>query len=529
MAATRTEERCSNINKELFEITEEMSEEIKMGRLGYYKFSPLFEVPEDEIIEGSNENKKYNFREYNQDQIFIIPVSKDKFLESNHPAIIIDTIIERLDLTKLYMIYSNEGNPPYHPKMMLKVLFYAYYDGIMSCRTIWDSVIHRSDFIFLAAGQVPDFRTINNFRLRHLDDLHDLFTQIVMMCKELDMIDFKHLAIDGEKIQANASYRNSKNLKGIKKEYEKLKEGLKKLLEKDVNEYFGEEAKEKRINNLENKLNKLESFKKVLEELGDEEKRINIVDKDAPVMTHKDGQKLPSYTHQSARDNKYGVATAAQSTQSNDVPEDLIKIADQSIENTGKEHDDVTADSGFCDYEVLQKVEEERQEEFYIPDKRYESSKKKDGKKKYIQEDFKQNEAGDYMCPDGMKMKQKGIIKYDDGHEIIVYEGTNCDNCKRKNDCTTGKKRTINIDSRVEYRDIMREKLNSEEGREIYMKRQGLIEPLHGDDQKNKGWIQHHLRGFKKASAEFILLRIATNLGCLVKHRSKEIVALAGT
>jgi len=92
---------------------------------------------------------------------------------------------------------------------------------------------------------------------------------------------------------------------------------------------------------------------------------------------------------------------------------------------------------------------------------------------------------------------------------------------------TSGKKRNINIDSGISYRDIMRDRLKSEEGREIYMKRQGLIEPVHEYNQKNKGWIRHHLRGFKKASAEFVLMRIATNLSLMVKHREKEVLAWA--
>ena len=75
----------------------------------------------------------------------------------------------------------------------------------------------------------------------------------------------------------------------------------------------------------------------------------------------------------------------------------------------------------------------------------------------------------------------------------------------------------------------MREKLSSEEGREIYMKRQGLAEPLHGDDQKNKGWRQHHLRGFAKVAGEFLLIRIATNLGKIVRYRSPEILAMVRT
>ena len=103
-----------------------------------------------------------------------------------------------------------------------------------------------------------------------------------MLCKELDMIGFEHLAIDGQKIQANASYRNSKNIKGIKKEYEKIKKGMEKLLAKETNEYFPEFTKKKRISSMEKKLKKLENLKTELDKIGDEEKRSNMVDPDAP-------------------------------------------------------------------------------------------------------------------------------------------------------------------------------------------------------------------------------------------------------
>ncbi len=108
-----------------------------------------------------------------------------------------------------------------------------------------------------------------------------------------------------------------------------------------------------------------------------------------------------------------------------------------------------------------------------------------------------------------------------------VYEGTACEGCALHDRCTKRKKRIIMIDSREKYRDIMREKLSSDEGREAYMKRQGLAEPLHGDDQRNKGWKQHHLRVLAKAAGEFLLIRIATNLGKMVRYRSPEILAMA--
>lgn len=255
-----------------------------------------------------------------------------------------------------------------------------------------------------------------------------------------------------------------------------------------------------------------------------------MTDEDANNMAHKDGCIKPSYNHQSARDGKYGIVTAVQTTNTIDKAQDLIKIVDKSIENTDKKHEKVTADCGFCDYDILKEVEEKRAEDFYLPDRRYETSKKAETKnEEYNIEKFRKDESGNYICPAGIKMRYCYIRKYEDGHIVINYEGTDCENCNRREKCTKGKKRKINIDHRIMYRDKMREKLKSEEGREIYMKRQGLIEPIHGDDQKNKGWKQHHLRGGFKTALEFLLIRITSNLGIMIKHKSNEILRWAGT
>jgi len=474
------------------------------------------------------ETEEYNFRAYDQSQILSVQIRLSTFLEEDHPARVVDRVVERLDLKRLYEGYSDEGSPPYHPKMMLKVLFYGYYKGVMSCRKLWDAVEQRADFIFLAAGQIPNYRTINSFRLRHLGILPGLFAQIVMLCRTLGMVGFEHLAIDGQKIQANANYRKSKNLKQLEKEYEKVRQGMKKLLEKEVNQEFSQGLKEKRLERLGKKAETLEELKKDLEALEDKEARLNMTDKEAPVMRQKDGRSVPSYNHQTASDELYGVACAIQSTQENDRPKDLLPLVDQAKANTGGEHKAVSGDCGFCSYEVLQTMEEKRGEEFYVPDRGFEASKEEEnGKGKYSQDRFEREEDGGIRCPQGHEMKHIRTETFEDGHQVDVWEGTGCEGCAQREKCTKASKRRISVDSREEYRDRMREKLLSEKGREIYMKRQGIAEPVHGDDQKNRGWRQHHLRGLLKAAGEFALIRIATNLRKIVQYRSHEMLGLA--
>ena len=155
MESKDTHTRKNNATEqELFTLTEEM----RMAMLEAGKKAS--QIPVEYQVE---EEISYNFRDYDQTQSFFVTVTKRGFIEESHPVVLIDAIIERLDLTTVYEVYSKEGCPAYQPRMMLKILFYAYFCKIMTSRTIWDNVINRCDFIFLAAGQVPNFRTINNF------------------------------------------------------------------------------------------------------------------------------------------------------------------------------------------------------------------------------------------------------------------------------------------------------------------------------------------------------------------------------
>jgi hypothetical protein len=187
------------------------------------------------------------------------------------------------------------------------------------------------------------------------------------------------------------------------------------------------------------------------------------------------------------------------------------------------------ADSAFCDYQVLQQAEEQRAEEYYVPDARFATAEKDEqaGKGKFDGSRFERREDGTIVCPAGRPMVLKREEKQPEGHTLSKYEGSGCESCELHEKCTKANKRSLTIDSREPYRELMREKLRSDKGRETYMKRQGIVEACHGDDQKNKGWRQHLLRGKAKASFEFMLVRIAANLGKIATHRASELLAMA--
>jgi hypothetical protein len=362
------------------------------------------------------------------------------------------------------------------------------------------------------------------------------------------MIDFENLAIDGQLIQANASYKMNKDKEGLEKEYEKTKEGMKKLLEKEPCEDFPQELKDKRIKKVAKKLDKIEKMQDRLESFIAEEKKreneeerkdggkrrrekdinkvkLNMTDSDAKQLRQKDNRSLPSYNHQSATDGKLGVVCATQTTQRPDNPDDLFPLIDMVKFNTEAIFENVLADCAFGSFENYEKMEQ-REEEFFVPDEiSIGMERGKFQRNGYAREFFKKTADGNYLCPEGQLMDFKSRVKRRD-HEVDIYKGTMCSTCDKRKLCTSGKIRTLQIDTRSKFQDEMRKKLKTDRGREIYMKRKWIAEPNHGDDQKNRGWKQHHLRGLFKASREFLLIKIGTNLRKIVKYRRVEVLGL---
>lgn len=113
---------------------------------------------------------------------------------------------EELDLSAIMGVYTEvKGYPPYHPAMMVALLLYAYRSGVYSSRRIARACEERLDFQAVTALNQPDFRTISEFRRRHLDALAGLFVQVLALCRKAGLAGLEHVAVDGTKIKASAS------------------------------------------------------------------------------------------------------------------------------------------------------------------------------------------------------------------------------------------------------------------------------------------------------------------------------------
>jgi transposase len=147
------------------------------------------------------------FRRFDPDQILLLPPSLDDWLPEGHLARFVAELVgEALDLSAVYDDYSEvRGFPPYDPRLMLRLLIYGYMTGVRSSRAIERKCVDDVGFRWLAADQAPDFRSIARFRRRHLDALADLFLQSLRLAQRLGMVRMGRVALDGTKLQANAS------------------------------------------------------------------------------------------------------------------------------------------------------------------------------------------------------------------------------------------------------------------------------------------------------------------------------------
>ena len=158
------------------------------------------------------------------DQGWLLPASIHDFVPAGHLAHFVrDTVREGLDLSAIIAVYTAEqGQPPYHPGMLVALLLDGYSRGIYSSRQLARACEERVDVMAVTGLNRPDFRTISDFRKRHLAALTALFSQVLLLCKAAGLIGFGHVALDGTKLRANASRHKAMSYKHMMQQEPKL-------------------------------------------------------------------------------------------------------------------------------------------------------------------------------------------------------------------------------------------------------------------------------------------------------------------
>jgi transposase len=164
------------------------------------------------------------FRAWDVDQAWLLPASVHQFVAPGHLAHFVrDTVREALDLSAITCVYKTEqGQPPYHPGMLVALLLYGYSRGIYASRQLARGCEERVDFMAVCGLNKPDFRTVSDFRKRHLPALQLLFVQVLRLCQAAGLVKLGHVAVDGTKLRANASKHKAMSYKHMVSQEPKL-------------------------------------------------------------------------------------------------------------------------------------------------------------------------------------------------------------------------------------------------------------------------------------------------------------------
>src|ERR1700674_2254104 len=218
------------------------------------------------------------YRAYLPEQDFLLPPSLRDWLPEDHLAYFVSDVVEQLDLSAIESVYEEEerGQPPYHPRMMTKILIYGYCVGVFSSRRMQKKLSEDVGFRVLAAGNQPDFRTISDFRKLHLGALQGLFDQVLQIALQAGTMRLGRVVLDGSKVKANASKHKAMSYGRMQEDERRLGAEAKRVLAKAEKEDGEEDARYGReqsgdelpaeLARRETRLKKIREAKRALEE-----------------------------------------------------------------------------------------------------------------------------------------------------------------------------------------------------------------------------------------------------------------------
>ncbi len=433
------------------------------------------------------------YRPYQPDQPFLLPPSLRDWLPDGHLAYFISDTIDEMDLSALYERYEGDGRraQPYHPTMLVKVLIYAYATGVFSSRKIARRVLEDVALRVLAAGNEPDFRTINRFRQQNLQAFGVLFVQVVKLAKRMGLLKLGTVALDGTKVKANASKHKAMSYERMQKAEQELEAEIQELIEKAQqadaaeDEVYGADNSGEEIpaelQRRETRLEKIREAKQALEAEQAEKDRAkgrregdnkvasevrpqggrskykrefgvpeptaqrNFTDPESRIMKTQQGFEQ-CYNAQAVVEEGSQLIIAQQVGNNAADNRYLIEMLDQVKQNTGRKPQRALADSGYKGEENFEGLE---------------------------------------------KRKIQGVI-------ALGRENEHGGHAKAKGG--------------GEAAERMAKRLRSKRGQQHYRRRKALVEPAFGWVKRVLGFREFSLRGQSKVQGEWSLVTLALNL-----------------
>ena len=502
------------------------------------------------------------YKDHSYEQTKLVAVSYDRQILPGTFEYTLSEVIDSIDLSLFDNRYHNDttGATAYNPRILLKIVLFAYSKGVIYSRRIAQLCCDNVVFMALSADTRPHFTTIADFVSSMQNEIIGIFRHVLQICMELDLIDGSMFAIDGVKMPSNASKEWSGTKADLKKKKEKLEQALKNMLrqhrQRDTKDDEDKEDRKRFKERLERARKKIKKLDDWLENNDDKvssrnrTKQSNITDNESAKMKSSHGV-IQGYNGIAMVDEKHQVIVSAEAFgQGHDTNllEPSVEATKDNLKSIGQKDNClkgsvVTADTGFHSADSLKYLEEEAIDG-YIPDSNFRKrdprfitagrykrgGKGSDWEKEHFEHsDFTYNKKGDYfLCPAGKRLEHlKGVfISGSVSYGQYVSKQRLCNVCSLRSRCLTGANQKVRrvflrSDRGEIYCEKMMKKIDTEEGRRIYSQRMKIVEPVFGNIRWAKGLSRFTLRSKRKVNVQWLLyctvhnIEKILNFGCL--------------
>jgi transposase len=484
--------------------------------------------------------KKY--RPWNPDQMVLFPHAMKDALEEGHIVFRILDVVESLDISSVTDQMDEidaRGTRPYHPRMMLALLMYGYCCGIYSSRKIAAATYDIIPFRVLTADQHPHFTVINEFRLRHLDAFVDLFVQVLRLCGRAGLLDLEHVSLDGSKLEANASKHKAMSYGRMEVEVERL--------EREIREFS---ARAVRVDAEEDELyGKGNEAQQIRQELRRREERLKRIAGAKMELEQEARRGHGQELRERARRQLTLAETEVDPTERKRKRTRARKGEEKADRLAGGEPDAGSDDGGqdgehpLTSHRVASTPKgmprPEAQRNFTDPDSRimkrgatylqgYNCQIVVDGANQVIVAEGVTNQAPDqeHLIPMMQRTRRNtGRLPKRLSADAGYMSEENVEFCQHRDiDAYLAVSRGThgssgNGEAPPQEKKVwraMRDKLSTDEGRQIYSRRKTIVEPVFGQAKEARGFRRFSLRGLKKVRAEWALVCLCSNLLKLV-------------
>jgi len=463
------------------------------------------------------------YKHYDYNQLMMVPVSLENQLMPGTLEYAIHHVVEeRLDLSMFDDRYCNDetGRKATAPKVIIKIVLFGYSRGIISSRSLERACRENITFMALACGQKPDHSTIAAFVSSMEVEIEALFTKILLVCEEEELLGGTHFSLDGLKLSSNASKEWSGTFTDLKKKQEALERKVKEAVrehraadKKDSGKSVSDrKRREKRIKRLKQKAERIEEFLSENEPKigsGGKEIQSNVTDNESAKLTSSHGV-LQGYNANAIVDEKHQVVvhpSAFGEGQDSTHMEPMLEGAKEKLEEIGWQEPlkdrQISADTSYYSVKNLEACKE-LEVDAYVPDpqfrkrdirfadagrhrrsvdKRHERYKSK--KRWFSVEDFRLDDrTGKLICPAGEALYRNGKnFQTKDGYIATSYRAPKraCTGCHLRSKClrspegTTRQVRIFHGRRPGSITDEIKHKIDTPEGRRIYSKRLGIV------------------------------------------------------